>query len=584
NVWFRGVRFIGRERYALYLDGLHGGGVIGSLIENGFSGGGLLFLTNDDFSRDYDANGTIDPPEQRMSQYVVAYGNTFSGGTYDVVSATGSRILVKNNVVTGTLVTLANFQAKSSHIDSRLTYAYTGNRVVGNRVRQASQLVEVQAPPTCPMTVNCALAGEYQVRENIVETSGIFQQLVKEIPSAYGQIVGPNVTVDNCVGSASCPHGSVPAANHPAPGAPYFPLGLFEDGNMIYGVVERFDALIADARAHGLDSVMFTNNSVARDEMMLWSSDRSGFGVYFAPHHELNSQWFNGALPATIEAARALANPLVDQLKWHPSIRAYVTADEPGLESEQRLALISQAFRERDTQRPAVPLVIGINRAEPLFAASQASSFLADVYPLGASNPACTYTMTGFGYQQEDFSSYLRRITAQKPAGTPLWVVLQTHAFGSGGLYSLRPPSVPELRAQQWQAVGEGATGIFWFIYSSQQGWTGLRDAPVLFDEVGALARRLAPLRETLLQTRTGVNQFTVSGPGQPYVNTLTSVSGTRKYAVVVNRGVCSGDTTLSVTSSGGGSGLRDLETGQVYGLGQPIPFAPGDGRVFELI
>jgi hypothetical protein len=486
-------------------------------------------------------------------------------------------------VVTGTLVTLANFQAKSSFIDAALTYSYSGNRVVGNRVRQARQLAEVAAPPACPKTVNCALVGEYQVRDNIVETSGTFQQLVKEIPSSFGTIQGPNVTSNNCVGSASCPMGNLPAASHPAPGAPHFPLGLFEDGNMIFGVVERFEGLIADARARGLDSVMFTNNSVARDEMMLWSSDREGFGVYFAPHHELNSQWFNGVAPATIEAARAVANPLIDQLRWHPSVRAYVTADEPGLEAEQRLALISQAFRERDSQRPAVPLVIGINRAEPLFAASGGKAFLADIYPLGAPNPACTYTMTGFGYQHEDFVSYLRRITANKPASTPLWVVLQTHAFGSGGLYSLRPPSVAELRAQQWMAVGEGATGLFWFIYSSQQGWTGLKDAPALFNEVGVLAQRLGPLRATLLQTRPATNLFTVSGPGQPYVSTLASVDGARKYAVVVNRGVCSGNADLTISASGGGQ-LRDLETGQRYSFGQAIPFSAGDGRIFELI
>ena len=89
NIWFRGVRFVGRERYALYLDGLHGGGVIGSLVENGFSGGGLLFLTNDDFSCDYNGDGQVTLSEQRMSQHVVVYGNTFAGGTYDAISATG---------------------------------------------------------------------------------------------------------------------------------------------------------------------------------------------------------------------------------------------------------------------------------------------------------------------------------------------------------------------------------------------------------------------------------------------------------------------------------------------------------------
>ncbi|MCC7372910.1 MAG: hypothetical protein IT306_31140 [Chloroflexi bacterium] len=200
NVWFRGVRFVGRERYALYLDGLHGGGVIGSVVENGFSGGALLFLTNDDFSRDYDSSGTVELPEQRMSQYIAVYGNTFAGGTYDVVSATGRAMLVKNNRVVGSLVTLANFQSKSSYMDSRLTYDYDGNRVIGNRVRQARQLVEVSAPPTCPKTVNCAAIGAYQIRDNVVESASTYQQPVKEVSTVFGTIHGPNVISNTCVG------------------------------------------------------------------------------------------------------------------------------------------------------------------------------------------------------------------------------------------------------------------------------------------------------------------------------------------------------------------------------------------------
>jgi hypothetical protein len=133
-------------------------------------------------------------------------------------------------------------------------------------------------------------------------------------------------------------------------------------------------------------------------------------------------------------------------------------------------------------------------------------------------------------------------------------------------------------------AVGEGATGIFWFTYSSQQGWIGLRDAPALFDEVGMLARRLGPLRPTLLQAHRAPDQFAVAGVGQPYVSTLASHDGTKRYAVVVNRGACSESAVLTVTSSTLHGQLRDLETGQQFSLGQGISFAPGDGKVFELV
>jgi len=205
NIWFRSTRFVGRERFALYLDGLHAGGVINSVIENGFSGGALLFLTNDDFSRDHDRSGTVEVREQRTARYVVAYGNTFLGNSYDLFRATGSDLLVKNNTATGSIVTLATFHAKSSHIDANLRYNYLGNRVVGNRLRQVQQLVEIEAPPTCPFITNCARIGAYQVRDNLIELNHGFRQLVKEVSNSFGIVEGPNVTTGNCVGSATCP-------------------------------------------------------------------------------------------------------------------------------------------------------------------------------------------------------------------------------------------------------------------------------------------------------------------------------------------------------------------------------------------
>ena len=43
----------------------------------------------------------------------------------------------------------------------------------------------------------------------------------------------------------------------------YFPLGVWEDGN-ITGTAERFSALILDLKARNLDTVLFTNNGMAR--------------------------------------------------------------------------------------------------------------------------------------------------------------------------------------------------------------------------------------------------------------------------------------------------------------------------------
>jgi hypothetical protein len=201
NIWFRNVNFVGRERFALYLDGLHGGGVINSTIENGFGSGGLLFLTNDDFSRDYNGDGLIDRSEQRSAQYVVVYGNQFAGGIDNAVTAMGRNLLVKKNVVASPIVSLVRFDAKSSHVDARLVYEYTDNRVVENRVRSVRELVMISAAPDCPLTVNCARSGQYQVRKNVVETLSSFRDIVTET----GPIAGPNLRSENCIAEPACP-------------------------------------------------------------------------------------------------------------------------------------------------------------------------------------------------------------------------------------------------------------------------------------------------------------------------------------------------------------------------------------------
>jgi hypothetical protein len=162
-------------------------------------------------------------------------------------------------------------------------------------------------------------------------------------------------------------------------------------------------------------------------------------------------------------------------------------------------------------------------------------------------------------------------------------VILQTHKFGNGGPFSLRQPTPAEVRAQHWLAVGEGATGIFWFIYSSQQGWIGLKDNPTLYDVVSGLARRLGQVRGTLATLRRDGDLFKVSGSAQAYVSTLTSPDGARQFAVVVNRN-CLEAQSLSLDAPGLQASLRDLETGQTSALRSPIPLPPGDGRIFELL
>ena len=212
NVWCRECRFAGRQRWALYLDGLHGGGVLNSRIEDGFAVGGLLFLTNDDFTRRRREDQGWQPGDLRTGAYVVVYGNTFAGGAYQAMGMAARNVLIKNNVAEGPLPRgFAGFDTKSSMIWPDLVYEYFGNKVIGNRTQDVPSLVGFgqDRNPTRPGWDNRAQLGRYTVRDNVIENASGSATLIYE----SGAIAGPNVVEGNCLNgrvygtSTSCPGG-----------------------------------------------------------------------------------------------------------------------------------------------------------------------------------------------------------------------------------------------------------------------------------------------------------------------------------------------------------------------------------------
>lgn len=358
----------------------------------------------------------------------------------------------------------------------------------------------------------------------------------------------------------------------------YFPIGVFEDATMVWGSTEKFEAMTNDLKSRGFDSVFFTRNSVARDASLLDISDRLGFNVFFTPD-ELDQAWWSLDVPGNEQAATGAIKPIVDRLGRHPSLKGYSTIDEPELALKDKLLTATDVFEKLDPSRPAMPILVGLDRVGPLFAAAQPPVMLLDVYPVGYDNQLGDFTMTGFGYQHIDFVDYIRKVARSKPPSTPLWVILQTHSFER----NLREPVPSEVRAENWLAIGEGATGIFWFIYSSQQGWRGLVDNPALYDEVTRLAQRVRGLRNVLMTLTKAEDRFSVAGPGNPYVSTLADGDRKRFYAAAVNRDFLRPQ-MLVISSPTLKGQLRDLESSRMYPLGSPIEFQPGDGKVFELV
>ncbi len=598
NIWFRNTHFVGKERFALYLDGLHGGGVIESVVEGNFGSGGFLFLTNDDLSRDYNNNGTLEMGELRTANHVVVAYNTYAGPVFNGANFTGRDSMVYKNTSLNTIGNaLGYFDSKSSHVDKNLVYDYYGNMVIGNKTKGVKYLMEIKASVTCPLLTNCSHEGRYTVTDNLVEGAGNFVKAVNEVNTEFGSILPTNKTANNCINDPACVVASPiagapsvapspvasPVASAPVnTGSSDFPIGMFEDANIVYGNTTTFSNMISNLKGKGFDSVMFVNNKSSRDEALLPVSDAQNFNVYISATDDIGG--YMADTTPTLDEAKAAINPAIDRYKTHSSVKGYNIVDEPQNPSQLQHAVnLVQAVKERDPGKVASPVFIGLNRGDVIYNASQPNSFFMDAYPFTPASASCDFNMRGFGYQNFSMSYYIRELTKSKPADQPLYVILQSHSFGAPtDSYQLRAPSVPEMRGQYWVAIGEGAHGIFWFIYSSQQGWTGLKDATSLMNEASALALRTNPLKTTLLNTNRNATELFFANNGG-YASTLTSKDGAKKYAVVANLGNCAGTQNLTITSSQTGQ-LKDLETNQVYNIGDSISFQPGDGKIFEFI
>lgn len=347
-----------------------------------------------------------------------------------------------------------------------------------------------------------------------------------------------------------------------------FAYGVFEDAGMVSGA-SAMDAMITDLRLHNLQSVMFTNGSLQGQLPLAAVSDARDFPVYASwMMGDLATQWWDRATASTsIETARQIIGPMVDQLKVHPSIRGYNLIDDATPDKNELMRLAVQVFRERDPGHPASPMMVEKDFGQQVFDYVQPDAFLTYNYPADETTTACSWART--------FVDEIQYTTRTKPAAVPLWLVLQTHqtTFGTVGS-RLRTPSPEEVRLQNWIAVGEGARGIWWFIYSSQQGWLGLHDQPILYAEVSDLASRTTALPRLTKQTN-------AVSAGADYASTMVDSNGAR-YIVAANTSCVARDVTLTSTSLSGR--LLDVETGQTFAFGQRIPFRGGDGRVFRYL
>jgi hypothetical protein len=372
-----------------------------------------------------------------------------------------------------------------------------------------------------------------------------------------------------------------------APADP-FRYGMYEDANLVGGPHD-FAVTAQDLQGRGLGSMVFANNILERDAPLLDVADRLGFGVVFAPQAALRDAWFSSSVPATPAQARSVIDPLVDAVKDHPSLLGYNIVDDAPDWLADKTAIAVQTFQERDPAHPAMPVFIP--NSDVALAAAQPNVILTYVYPVLAGHRPCDVFPYG-PVDQDAITSWLGHVAELNGRGVPVWVILQAHGAVNGynplslQPTTLREPTREEIREQYWLAVAAGVKGVFWFTYSTQQFWTGLRDNPPLLAEVTELGGRTRRVSGVLAALHRADDQFAIDGPRpverqfQPYVGTLAADDGTL-YAVAVNRSCA--DRALTITSPTLDGRLVDVETGTGYELGSPIPFRPGDGHLLRL-
>jgi hypothetical protein len=375
--------------------------------------------------------------------------------------------------------------------------------------------------------------------------------------------------VGNCKPAWKCqPTPSVVPTNVPPSDSGAIYMGVFEDTGNYWTDTSRFSAMIDDVRAHNMDSTAWVNGRLVDNLPLATIADQRSYPILSSWFQaNLAEDWWPDSVPATIDRARQVIGPLVDQLKVHQSVIGYNLIDDANMDHADKIRLAEQVVREHDTH-PSSPTLVWSTLGRDVYTATQGDVFLFYDYPAKDDNIACSWV--------DFWVDELRLTKSTKPASVPVWQVLQAHETPSGG-GSLRYPTVEEMRMQVWIALGEETKGLWWFTYTAQgQPWTGLRDSPVRYVEATALAARVNGPNEALLGSLRKVGDA-YHGSGL-YISTMTA--GTKTYLVPVNKS-CS---AWSAAITGSYSQLRDVETGATYSQGQAISFRGGDGHLLEVI
>ncbi len=176
NIWIMDSVFTGQGKHALILDGTHYSGILRSRFDHDIYPVSIVFLSNDDLSRDVNWNDVWDGKEIRLANYVVIEDNTFGQtGTNSVSAINGHlrNVLIQNNTMAGNGHFFVKFDARCSQIEvnKNLIYYFYYHNIINNTITgNLNYFVEYQDAhnSNCVAPGSTSYLGKYTIQGNLV--------------------------------------------------------------------------------------------------------------------------------------------------------------------------------------------------------------------------------------------------------------------------------------------------------------------------------------------------------------------------------------------------------------------------------
>lgn len=369
----------------------------------------------------------------------------------------------------------------------------------------------------------------------------------------------------------------------------FFPIGAWFEANPSgnrrpcdpEGAAKYYDKAFSDLSNHGINLVVHGNWPLEMPDMIMATAKKYGMRIIVeAPDLSVFLQSTQD--PDERDVRKAAANYTKSLRNYSPLLR-YMICDEPALEIANNWVLVKRTLEDADPDHPCFTTFNSVQNLDIFSRKTNIHDFVMDFYPY-------SFNASPSSLDEEDWTmAELSRVARDRPT----WMVLQAFGAEDAKVYPTRYPSNSELRYQTYLALTHGAKGIIFFIYQTEQGWTGMVDEnqnpTPIFKEIGRLASELKAISPILLDLSAINNRPISLGPIQ--AQEYMAKSG-ETVLIAVNKDVQRVRLVrFSFPLSYKPSKIIDLRTGREMNFSWDknevsvnLWFNPGDGAVLKAV